>query len=207
MRDRNGSVVLGLESAGVEDIETLLLSHWRRILRHRLLEQSIQFTRADRSRGGFLHLLDHMEEALHMLALQGGCGDEWRVVEEEEFASDVFRELFETLLTTAFRVVKIVFVSEDNAGFAFIEDDSSNAAILGGDASGPIDNQRTNVSAANAPLGAHHAEDFDRVVDLRATADARRVDQIKVLAPEFVGDVDGITGRARDVAYDRALLT
>ena len=71
---------------------------------------------------------------------------------------------FKTLLSTSIRVIEVVFVGKDDAGLAFIENDPGNATILSGDASGPIDDEGTDISTTNATFRTHHAEDR-RVLD------------------------------------------
>src|SRR4029453_6138094 len=68
-----------------------------------------------------------------------------------------------------------------------------------------IDNQDTEVGAANAPFRAHHAENFNRTGMFSASADSCGVDKEKFLTIVLVRNVDGVTCSSRQLAHNGAI--
>ena len=69
-----------------------------------------------------------------------------------------------------------------------------------------VDHEEAHVGAADGALGAHGREDLDRGIHAGALAQARGVDESVTLACAVVGNVDRVTGGARQFRDDGALV-
>ena len=68
-----------------------------------------------------------------------------------------------------------------------------------------IDNENTQISAANAALCAHHAEHLHRTRMFATPADSRRVNENELSRVALVKNVNGVASRPGQLAHDCAL--
>ena len=102
---------------------------------------------------------------------------------------------------------QIPFVQNKNRTFALFLDYSGDPFVLGRHAHREIDNENTQISATNATLRTHDAENFDRGRMFSTPANSGGVDENKFPAIALVKNVNGITRRPRQFAHDRAIAT
>jgi hypothetical protein len=81
---------------------------------------------------------------------------------------------------------------------------SSDPFVLGGYAYCEIDNDNTNISAANAAFGTHYTENLSRAGNFPSAANSGSVDENELQAVAFVHYVDGVACCTGQLAYNRA---
>src|SRR3982750_3580653 len=102
----------------------------------------------------------------------------------------------------ASRLNQVPFVQDDDRWFSRVLNEPSDPFVLGRHADRKIDDENTNISAANAALGAHHAENLSRAGNFPSAAGSGGVDENELQAVAFIHYVDGIACRAREFAYN-----
>src|SRR6185369_868322 len=103
------------------------------------------------------------------------------------------------------RLNQVPFVQDDDRRLSRVLNQSGDSFVLRCYAHRKIDNENTNISAANAALGTHHAENLSGAGNFSSASDSGGVDENKLKAVAFVNYVDGIACRARQFAYNCAL--
>ena len=104
----------------------------------------------------------------------------------------------------ASRLNQVPFVQDDDGWFSRLLNQSGDPFVLGRYAHRQIDDENTNISAANAAFGTHYAENLSRAGNFPSAADSGSVDENELQAVAFVHYVDGVACCAGQLAYNRA---
>ena len=207
VRHGEGGVFGAVDLGGVEEFEAEFgVAERAGAVFDGLMEEAVEGAGADAVAGAFADAFDGFEELADELFFAGGDGDQGGVVEEEEFAAHAFLQLFQAVLLFGAGVVEVELVHDEEAGFALLEDELGDFAVLHFGAVGAVDDEEAEVGAFDALEGLLDAVDFDGGVDFGAAADAGGVDELVVAAVEGGVDVEGVAGGAGDFADDGALL-
>src|SRR4029077_3639635 len=99
---------------------------------------------------------------------------------------------------------QVPFVQNDDGCFSRLLNQSGDPFVLGRYAYCEIDNENTNISAANAALGTHYTENLSRTGNFSPPADSGSVDKNELQAVAFVHYVDRVACCAGQLAYNRA---
>src|SRR5213076_1431946 len=108
------------------------------------------------------------------------------------------------LLFPASRFNQVPFVQNDYGWFSRLLNQSGNSFVLGRYAHCEIDNENTNISAANAAFGAHHAENLSRAGNFPTPADSGSVDKNELPAILLINYVDGVACCTGQFAHNGA---
>ena len=204
----NGLVAVVNGGGGVEKFEALAVAFvfGGGILDEGILQEAVERSGADDFLGVVANAGDGFKDVLNGVALHRGDANKGGVVEEEEFLPDVFFGGLEARRFLALGVEEVELVGDDEAGLFFLLNEAGDLAILSGDASGEIDDEETDVSAADRALAAHGGKDLYGVLHAGAFTEAGGVDDVVLFIAPDVGDVDSITSGSRDFGDHRALI-
>jgi hypothetical protein len=153
----NGLVAVVNGGGGVEKFEALAVAvvFGGGILDEGILQEAVERSGADDFLGVVANARDGFKDVLNGVPLHRGDANKGGVVEEEEFLPDVFFGGLEARRFLALGVEEVELVGDDEAGLFFLLNEAGDLAILSGDASGEIDDEETDVSAADRALAAH----------------------------------------------------
>ena len=79
--------------------------------------------------------------------------------------------------------------------------------ILVGNTLGGVKQEQSHIGGFNRLQGFDHREFFNGFKDFALSTQSRRVNQLKLLALAFKGNMDGVAGGAWQIKSDQALFT
>lgn len=204
----DGLIAVVDRGGGVEELEALAVAFvfGRGIFDEGVLKEAVQLAGANDLLGVVADAGDRFEDVLDGVTFHGGDADERGVVEEEEFAAQVFFGRFNASRLLSAGMEEVELVGDDEAGFLFLLDEAGDLAILGGHAGGEIDDEKTEVGASNGAFAAHGGEDFDGVFHTGPFSKAGGVDEVVFFVTPDIGDIDSIAGGAGDFGDDGSLV-
>lgn len=206
--DGDGLVTIVDGGGGVEKLEALFVAFvlGRRVPDEGVLQEAVERAGADDFLGVVADAGDRFKDVLDGEAFHRGNTDERGVIEEEEFAAEVFLGGFKAGRFLALGVEEVELVRDDEAGFFFLLDEAGDFAVLRSDASSEVDDEEADIGAADGALAAHRGEDLHGVFHAGAFTEAGGIDDVVAFLAPNVRDVDGVAGGPGDVGNHGALV-